>query len=127
MPLVSSSMILLLYDLLFIESVPNFILILHSIIGGIAIIYAAYIFQLAYFDKDKEGLFLLIAIYCISFYVMATNLNAYTTNYLDNWWFLTPFGTLLMFSLFLSMRFSTSFKENEALSLKLMKLERVKN
>lgn len=126
-PLITTCIIMLIYDLVFIETVPNFILILHTIMGIIAIVYAAYIFQLAYFHKDKEGLFLLLAIYSISFYVLATNMNAYTNNYIDNWLLLTPFGTLLMFSLLLSMRFADSFKENEELSLELIRMNRVKD
>ena len=126
-PLVACCIVLLVYDLAFIEKIPIFLLNLHSILGVIAIFYAAYIFQLAFFHKDKEGLFLLIAIYCLSLNVLARYVNLYTVNYLDNWLFLAPFGTLLMFSLILSMRVATSFKQNEALSFELIKMDQVKD
>ncbi|KAA6449702.1 response regulator [Bacillus swezeyi] len=103
---------------------------LHSVLAVTTLIYITYIFTIAALRKMKGSLYLTIASISMSAFVILTTISAYsgrTVFSFNSIYSLPSIIALLAAVLLMAQQFAGAFRENEVLSWKLLKIDRLKD
>ncbi|KJD53646.1 histidine kinase, partial [Bacillus amyloliquefaciens] len=104
--------------------------ILHSVLAVTTLIYITYVFAIAALRKMKGSLYLTIAAISMSAFVILTTVSAYSgkRGFSFNSLYAVPsIIALLAAVLMMAQQFAGAFRENEVLSLKLLRMNRLKD
>lgn len=104
--------------------------ILHSVLAVTTLIYITYVFAISALRKMKGSLYLTIAAISMSAFVILTTVSAYSgkRGFSFNSLYAVPsIIALLAVVLMMAQQFAGAFRENEVLSLKLLRMNRLKD
>ncbi|MHB0833123.1 ATP-binding protein [Bacillus licheniformis] len=104
--------------------------ILHSVLAVTTLIYITYVFAISAVRKMKGSLYLTIAAISMSAFVILTTVSAYSgkRGFSFNSLYAVPsIIALLAAVLMMAQQFAGAFRENEILSLKLLRMNRLKD
>jgi signal transduction histidine kinase/CheY-like chemotaxis protein len=125
--IVTLSLITLLLDFLPFDVFTGPTMLLHSFLAISAVLYASYIFILATIQKMEGGIYLTLAAFSMSIYVIITTINAYSSKAFNSVYSISSLIFLLMLSLVMSKRFSAAFDRSESLTRELTRTARLKD
>ncbi|ATH94489.1 histidine kinase [Bacillus glycinifermentans] len=110
--------------------IAHFTYVLHSVLAVTTLIYITYIFAIAAIRKMKGSVYLTIASLSMSAFVILTTISAYSGRSVFSFNSIYSVPTiiaLLMVVLLMAQQFAGAFRDNEELSGKLLKMDRLKD
>lgn len=122
--------LVLIIDFLTVGFIGHSSYILHSVLAVSTLVYITYIFTIAAIRKMEGSLYLTIASISMSAFVILTTISAYTgkTAFSFNSIYSLPTViALLAIVLLMAQQFAGAFRENEVLSWKLLRVDRLKD
>ncbi len=122
--------LVLIIDFLTVGFIGHSSYILHSVLAVSTLVYITYIFTIAAIRKMEGSLYLTIASISMSAFVILTTISAYTgkTAFSFNSMYSLPTViALLAIVLLMAQQFAGAFRENEVLSWKLLRVDRLKD
>lgn len=122
--------LVLIIDFLTVGFIGHSSYILHSVLAVSTLVYITYIFTIATIRKMEGSLYLTIASISMSAFVILTTISAYTgkTAFSFNSIYSLPTViALLAIVLLMAQQFAGAFRENEVLSWKLLRVDRLKD
>ncbi|PTU29476.1 histidine kinase [Bacillus subtilis] len=125
-----SSGLVLVTDFLTVGFIGHTSYILHSVLAVSTLVYITYIFTIAAIRKMEGSLYLTIASISMSAFVILTTISAYsgkTAFSFNSIYSLPTVIALLAIVLLMAQQFAGAFRENEVLSWKLLKSDRLKD
>lgn len=127
---IAFSILILVIDFLSYGFTDHLSYVLHSVLAVTTLIYITYTFAMAVIRKMKGSLYLTIASISMSAFVILTTISAYngkTVSSFNSIYSLPSIIALLMIVLLMAQQFADAFRENETLSRKLLKMNRLKD
>ncbi|WP_160645857.1 ATP-binding protein [Chengkuizengella marina] len=126
--LVAIGFTIMLYELLFLQYTPLWVISITTFFRLFLMLYALYVMILAFFNKTEGSVYLIVGVLAMSLHMIKTSIAKFIR--VDSFFTqipFEPFVLLLMFALLMSLRFSNAFKRNEQLSQELLKVDQVKD